>query len=258
MVRVVAGNIYAATLRVLTSARVPFVVGGAFALKYYAGLTRGTKDLDVFVRKRDLPRALSALGRAGYATAYTFPHWLAKAYWDEHFVDVIFNSANGLCPVDDRWFKTAPKIRLFDVDTRLCPIEEVIWTKSFVMERDRFDGADIHHLIAARGNTIDWKRLVARFGDNWRVLYGHLVFFSFVYPRKRHMVPAWIMDELGARFHAGRADEEVPVCRGTLLSREQYLVDVKERGYADARVPPFGNVSPKHLRIWTNGISKIR
>jgi hypothetical protein len=254
MVRVVAGSIYATTLRILTGARVPFVVGGAFALKYYAGLTRGTKDLDIFLRERDVRHALRALERAHFTTSRTFPHWLAKAFLGEHFVDFIFNSANGLCPVDDNWFKTAPRIRLFDVDTRLCPIEEVIWTKSFVMERDRFDGADIAHLLVARGHEIDWKRLLSRYGKNWRILYGHLVFFSFIFPHERHMVPAWMMNELAERMRKERFDEDVPVCQGTLLSREQYLVDVKERGYADARMAPWGRIPAEHIRLWTHAI----
>jgi hypothetical protein len=46
----------------------------------------------------------------------------------------------------------------------------------------------------------------------------------------------------------------VEVCRGTLLSREQYLVDLRERGYADARVPPWGELSADALEVWTSAI----
>src|SRR5256885_4217040 len=94
MVRPSARRFYESTLRTLTLARVPFVVGGAFALKHYAGIARDTKDLDVFLRKRDLPRAMEVLSACGYVTEITFPHWLAKAWADDKFVDVIFNSAN--------------------------------------------------------------------------------------------------------------------------------------------------------------------
>jgi len=69
------------------------------------------------------------------------------------------------------------------------PIEEVIWTKSFVMERERFDGADICHLIEAKGETIDWKRLIERFGAHWRVLLGHIVFYTYVFPNETHRSP---------------------------------------------------------------------
>lgn len=258
MVSPPASQFYGDTIRTLTDAEVPFVVGGAFTLKHYARIARDTKDLDVFLSRRDLPRALEALRQKGYTTEETFPHWLAKAWCNDLFVDFIFASANGLCQVDEGWFETAVTVTIFDEPALLCPIEEVIWSKCFVMERERFDGADIYHLISAAGETIDWKRLVMRFGDNWRVLLGHLVFFAFTYPRDRAKVPAWVMDDLMARSAAERGPEDVPVCNGTLLSREQYLVDIRERGYADARVPPFGNVPTADIEQWTDAIGKIK
>ena len=220
-----------------------FVGGGAFTLKHYAGIARGTKDLDVFLCRRDLPRALEALREKGYKTEETFPHWLAKAWCGDLFVDFIYASANGLCQVDEHWFESAVTVTIFDEPALLCPVEEVIWSKCFVMERERFDGADIYHLIAAKGDTLDWRRLLDRVGENWRV---------------RRKVPGWVMDELLARQAAERDDEDTPVCNGTLLSREQYLFDLEERGYADARVPPYGSVAPDEIKHWTDAIGKIK
>lgn len=260
MVRRSAQQVYASILALLTAEGVPFVVGGAFALKHFASIARDTKDLDIFLRREDLEHALDVLAAEGFETEVTFPHWLAKAYSGETFVDFIFNSANGLCPVDDAWFTNAPRCSLWGVPVLLCPIEEVIWTKAFVMERERFDGADIYHLIEAageKGEKIDWVRLLARFGDNWRVLLGHLLFYSFVYPSRREAVPAALLDELVTRAKAEGSEAGCHVCRGTLLSREQYLVDVRERGYDDARVAPVGPVSPEDIAIWTDAIGKI-
>jgi len=258
MVRPPARDAYEATLRILSSAGVRFVVGGAFALKHYAGITRDTKDLDVFLPRAELEHALGALQQHGFETEITFPHWLGKAYWGDHFVDFIFNSANGLCPVDESWMTHAPKCSMWGVPMLLCPIEEVIWTKSFVMERERFDGADIYHLIEAKGETIDWRRLLDRFGAEWRVLYGHLIFFSFVYPARRDVVPRWLLDVLGERTISERHGDVAGACNGTLLSREQYLVDVRERGYADARVIPYGPCSQSAIDFWTDAIGKIK
>jgi hypothetical protein len=262
MVRPSAQHFYAASLKLLGMARVPLLVGGAFALKHYAGIARDTKDLDVFLRRSDLDRALQVLDASGYTTELCFPHWLAKAYSnpahspERHFVDFIFNSANGLCPVDDEWFENAPKCTLWGAKVLLCPIEEMIWTKSFVMERERFDGADIYHLLEARGETIDWPRLLARFGENWRVLYGHLVFYSYVYPNRRSAVPESVMRALAARAQREALSEPVKVCRGTLVSREQYLVDIDERGYEDARLAPWGPISEDDVALWTDAIGQ--
>ncbi len=254
MVRPVARQFYEDTLRTLTDAGVPFLVGGAIALKHFANIARDTKDLDVFLRKRDLERALTVLSDLGYETDVMFPHWLAKAWSGPHFVDFIFDSANGLCPVDDSWFEFAEHCTLWNIPVLLSPAEEMIVSKCFVMERERFDGADVYHLLEARGTELDWDRLLRRFGPNWRVLLGHLVFFSFVYPDRRDRIPTEVLNELLARAQRENGPEDAHVCRGTLLSREQYLVDLRERGYADARAEPWGNISSEHIKVWTDAI----
>ena len=254
MVRPVARQFYEDTLRSLTDAGVPFLVGGAIALKHFAGIARDTKDLDIFLRRRDLERAMAVLTDVGFETEILFPHWLAKARSGPHFVDFIFDSANGLCPVDDTWFEHADRRALWNVTVLLSPAEEMIVSKCFVMERERFDGADVYHLIEARGLALDWERLVHRFGEHWRVLLGHLVFFSFVYPQRRGCIPRALMNDLLARAQQEQVPEKAVVCRGTLLSREQYLVDLRERGYQDARTKPWGHISPEDIKLWTDAI----
>src|SRR5437899_2514867 len=71
---------YRDALAVLQASGVPFLVGGAYAFAYYTGITRHTKDLDVFVRPADARAALRALARGGYRSELTFPHWLGKAH----------------------------------------------------------------------------------------------------------------------------------------------------------------------------------
>ncbi len=79
-------------------------MGGAYALAKHAGIERHTKDLDIFVYRRDRDVILDALSAAGYRTEVSFPHWLAKAYGDDGFIDVIYSSGNGVVEVDDEWF----------------------------------------------------------------------------------------------------------------------------------------------------------
>jgi hypothetical protein len=258
MVRPVARQFYEETLRVLTRARVPFLVGGALALKHFAGIARDTKDLDVFLRRCDLERAMAVLSHWGFDTELPYPHWLGKAWAGPHFVDFIFGSANGLCPVDDEWFEHAALCRLWGQPVLVSPAEEMIASKCFVMERERFDGADVYHLLEARGPVLDWERLIRRFGEHWRVLLGHLIFFQFVYPQRRDAVPRGVMDVLLERARTEQAAEDVVECRGTLLSREQYLVDLRERGYADSRLAPFGSVAPEDIQLWTEAINTAK
>jgi hypothetical protein len=249
-------DFYRGAMRALDEAAVPFLVGGAYALNEYAGIERHTKDFDVFVRARDCRGALDALAALGCRTELTFPHWLGKGYRGDDFIDVIFSSGNGLAAVDDAWFEHAPAAEVLGRPARLVPAEEMIWQKCYVQERERYDGADVAHLILTVGRDLDWRRLLERFGPNWRVLFGQLVMFGFVYPSERDRVPAWVMNHLTTRLlgETAAAPSEDHVCRGTLLSREQYLVDVERWGYADARERPLGPMSPADIAHWTKAI----
>ena len=99
-----------------------------------------------------------------------------------------------------------------------------------------------------------WRRLLTRFGPNWRVLLSHLVLFGFVYPDKRENVPRWVMDELTRRLSVEGRNQQSDICYGTLLSREQYLHDIDCWKYRDARARPEGWMTEEQIRIWTDGI----
>ena len=247
---------YCRVVEILSGAEIPFLVGGAYALHLYTGIERHTKDFDIFFRPDDAPRALGVLAAAGYRTELTFPHWLGKVFGPDAFIDVIFSSGNGVAQVDDAWFAHAPAGEVLDMPVRLCPAEETIWSKGYVMERERYDGADIAHILRAYGDRLDWQRLLKRFGLDWRVLLHHLILFGFIYPGERARVPEWVMAELLDRLHTELrgAPPASRVCQGTLLSREQYLIDIDEWGYQDARLTPRSSMSAEDVDRWTAGI----
>jgi hypothetical protein len=228
---------YHQALRTLIEGGVPFLLGGAYAFHQYTGIVRHTKDLDVFVRPKDCAGTLKLLAAAGYSTELRDPVWLGKAYCGEFYVDVIFDSGKAVAKVDDGWFKHAMAGEVLGLPVKLVPVEEMIWSKAFVMERERYDGADIAHLLRARARGLDWSRLLRRFGPHWRVLYAYLILFGFIYPAERGSIPAWVWDELAAHLRAeGKTPPSLdPVCRGTLLSA-QFQVDIEEWGYKDARL----------------------
>ncbi|HEV3256346.1 MAG TPA: hypothetical protein VG013_05645, partial [Gemmataceae bacterium] len=198
-------------------------------------------------------RLLDLFSAAGYRTELTFPHWLGKVYGDGDFIDVIFSSGNGIARVDDGWFVYAVDAQVLGMPVRLCPPEEMIWSKAFVMERERYDGADIAHLLRARGSGLDWQRLLRRFGENWRVLLNHLILFGYIYPAEQSQVPAWVLDDLLGRVRdeMRRPPPRTPECRGILLSRAQYLMDIEQWGYPDARLAPMGNLTAEEIKTWT-------
>ncbi|HSS77249.1 MAG TPA: nucleotidyltransferase family protein [Thermoanaerobaculia bacterium] len=254
---------YREAMATLEAAGVPFLVGGAYAYARYTGIVRHTKDFDVFLRPRDFDRALDALARKGWKTERTSPHWLGKAFQGDDFVDLIFSSGNGVAQVDDLWFEQAVEETILDRPAWLVPAEEMIWSKAFIMERERFDGADIAHLLHSRAGDLDWDRLLCRFEPHggWRVLLAHLVLFGYIYPGTAQLIPGRLLTALAGRLTGdggenaeSHADERF--CRGPILSRSQYLVDVVQWGYEDARLRPQGGMSSKEIAHWTTAAEK--
>jgi hypothetical protein len=253
-----AHTFYRHGLVTLSEAHIPFLVGGAHALTFYTGVFRPTKDFDILLRPRDCERALLALARAGYHTDLTFPHWLGKAFCGEFFIDIIFSSGNGVCRVDDQWFEYAVGQQVLGVPTRLCPPEEMIWSKAFVQERERHDGADIAHILRGCGKSLAWPRLLCRFGSHWRLLLSHLILFGFIYPAERTQIPPWVMQKLlsSLQNEPNDASPHQQLCQGTLLSREQYLIDILRWGYKDARLLPHGRLTQEEIDHWTAAINQ--
>ena len=237
-------------LEVLQRGGIDPMVGGAYALRAHTGIWRDTKDLDLFVRKVQIHEALALLAKNGYRTELTDPLWIGKAFAGDYFVDLIFSSGNGVATVDEHWQRRALHATVLGRQALIVPAEEMIWQKGYIQERERFDGADIHHLIRAKGEKLDWQHLVARFGDHWPVLLGHLVSFRFSFPSDKEKIPASVMKDLLTRQLAleERPASSERLCRGTLLSRQQYMNELEEHGYLDAIARWLGGPETRPIR----------
>ena len=172
---------------------------------------------------------------------------------------LVGNSGNGICTVDDDWFEHSVETRVLGMPVKIVPCEELLWQKSFVMERERFDGADLMHILRARGAERDWHRLSDRFGPRWPLLYSYLVLFTFNYPGEVARLPAEVLDDFAQRHAALRSTPPGDrVCQGTLVSRAQYLIDIGQYGYADARLVPRGGMSAEDAIVWTWAIHNMK
>lgn len=249
---------YERTMRTLNEAEVPYLVGGAYAFGRYTGIERHTKDLDLFIIESQLDSVVKVLEDAGFVTELSHPHWLAKVLESDAMVDLIFASGNGISYVDESWFSRSVEDELLGIPVRLCAPEEIIWMKAFIMERERFDGPDVMHLIRDCAHSIDWKHLLRLFGPHWRILYAHLILFDYIYPFLKDNIPDWVLTILERRLRREResaaADEQL--CRGPLLSRAQYLDDTEKKGYIDARLRPHGRMSMDEIADWTAKIDE--
>jgi hypothetical protein len=232
----------------LDEAKIPYVVGGGYAMAYYTGIARNTKDLDLFIRLKDRDRALKVLSIVGYRTEFFYEFWIAKVLSGDAFVDMLYNSGNGLCPVDDDWFKHSVEQEVLGYRTRLVPAEEQLFSKAFVQDRDRYDGADVAHLLLARADKMDWKRLLRRFESHERVLLSHLILFGYVYPCEKRAIPGWVMEHLMNAMKHEKTDQMERICLGTNVSQKGYGTAMREWGFVDGRLQPHGPLNEDQLR----------
>jgi len=128
--------------------------------------------------------------------------------------------------------------RFLGVHTRILRPEEIIATKAYIANRDRFDGADILHLIRALQGEVDWQRLVDLLEGDEEIVLWHLVLFALAYPMHREWLPRALIRRAFDRLQstpdllAGRA------FRGAVLDPVSFGVDVREWGYRDAGSAP--------------------
>ncbi|HEX7119531.1 MAG TPA: nucleotidyltransferase family protein [Longimicrobiales bacterium] len=229
-------GVYQHALRTLNESGIPYVVSGLYAMYEYAGIYRQTKDLDLLLEPRHLLAAARALRAAGFHTELHQAHWIAKALKEEAMIDLIYGMGNGLQLIDEGWFRHSRPGILAAVPIRVAAPEELIWHRLFVSERHRSDMADIVHLILIRGAELDWERLLNRVAEHWRLLLAQIHLFDYVYPGHRARVPDWVREELYERaFEEMHAPGDPTICRGTLISRFSFAIDVNEWGFRDLR-----------------------
>jgi hypothetical protein len=227
---------YAEALRFINTLEIPTMLGGTYAVKAYVGIDRPTKDIDIFCRAGDSMKILAAAKEAGYKTEIEDDRWIAKVGRGRYFCDIIFGSANAVAPVGDAWFQERIDATVLGVPVRLLPPTELVWAKSFIMDRYKFDGNDIAHVILCKHDALDWKKLLGYMEIHWEVLLFHLLRFRYIYPSEREKIPRWILDELISRLSAQVQMPTVfrKACRGRFFSQADFAIDVQQWGYADA------------------------
>ena len=227
---------YREVLRLMVASEIPFLVSGTYALATYTGIDRPTKDVDVFAKAGDSLKLLHYFKEQGFDVEIVDERWLSRITRGELFVDVIYNMPTVTTHVTDEWFANAPTFELFGAQVRMVPPTQFIWSKIFVQDHHRYDGADVAHMILKKHDQIEWKQLLSHMELYWEVLLMALLNFRFIYPSERHLVPRWLMDELMERL-GDQYDVKGPgkkVCRGRIFSPRDYAIDVEKWGFSDA------------------------
>lgn len=224
-------KLFREVIALMSRNKIQVVVSGAFALHEHTGIWRDTKDLDLFMPANEVGRALKLLEKEGFQTEILDPVWLAKAWREGYFVDLITGMSNGVIRVDYSWIKRASRSDVFGISVRVLAPEELIASKVFVTRRERFDGADICHVIYGTRGEIDWRRLLRLIGEHWEMLLWYLVLYHYVYPAHAEYVPRSVWDELLQRFTIElRHPNKTMQFRGSLIDERMFAIDVEEWG----------------------------
>ena len=218
-------------LRLLEAHHLRYVVSGAFAMREHTGICRETKDLDLFLPAEHVPQTLAVLKKQGFRCEVCDPVWLAKAHRGDFFIDLITGMSNAVIVVDESWIERSYPAVVFDVPTRVLAPEELIASKLFVSRRERFDGADIAHIIYGTHGKLNWDRLLQLTGEHWEVLLWSLVLFRYVYPGQTDFVPRSLWDDLLGRFtQAVRQPDPHAPFRGSLVDENMFAIDLRDWG----------------------------
>jgi hypothetical protein len=194
-------TVYKRVLDRLCHAAVPFALGGGLAVGVYTGKLRRSKDLDIYIlpeHREALMGIMADCGLIDYHDQVPYDRgWIYRGHREGVIVDAIWAMANKRAQVDSEWLERGPVVTMFHQQFRVIPAEELIWSKLYVLQRDRCDWPDILNLIYATGPTLDWEHLLNRVGEDRPLVKGVLSVFSWLSPARAGEIPRPVWRSLG-------------------------------------------------------------
>jgi hypothetical protein len=214
---------YLEVIRDAKSRGIQFALGGGFAVASYSNHRLTTKDIDLYVMPDDRERMIEVLQSHNFVDYYDVlaydRGWIYRAHSGDVIVDVIWSMPNRRAQVDASWLSRGPEVTLHGETVRVLAVEELIWAKLYVLQRDRTDWGDVLNLIHATGGTLDWDHLVSRLGDDAPLLAAVLTIYGWLCPDRVAQLP--VLVEILAR-PASRRGETIP--RENLLDTRPWFV----------------------------------
>src|SRR5215472_13988736 len=192
-------DVYRRVIDEAIARRIPFALGGAFALAVHTGYWRDTKDIDLYVLPSFRDRMIEVVRDQGLSDYYDkLPYdrwWIYRSSADGTIVDIIWAMANHRAEIDELWM-SGPKVEICGRKLKVLPAEAMIWDKLYIMQRDRCDWPDVMNLLFYVGDRVDWNLLTARIGEDLPLLAGAFMVFRSLAPARAQALPDWLWDRL--------------------------------------------------------------
>ena len=177
-----------------------FAVGGGVAFSAYSGRWRNTKDLDLFILQADRDSAIQAVTEAGFSDYFDQlpydPAWIYRGYKEGHIVDLIWAMANHSTFVDEQWLGPSRSVLIHGLELPLTPVEELVFSKLYVIQRERCDWQDLFNIIYRQGERLDWPRLLEIVGIDAPVLGAMMRVYAWLCPEPATALPGWIWERM--------------------------------------------------------------
>lgn len=170
------------------------MLGGGFAGATFTGRWRDTKDIDFYIHPRDRQATIAALTAAGFEDYFArLPYdrkWIYRSVKSNVIVDIIWAMANQRAQVDQLWFERAGKVQIRGETLCVIPMEEFMWCKLYIMQRDHCDWPDLFNLVYKHGPRLDWGYLIKRLDRDTPLLKALLTMFVWLCPAAGRRLPA--------------------------------------------------------------------
>ena len=219
-------SVYQRVMERVRSTSIPFAFGGAFATAVYTGRLRNTKDFDFYILPAHREAWKETVTRAGLQDYYDRlsydRSWIYRAYSDDVIVDAIWAMANHRADVDQQWLSRGPEVIIRGERLRAIPVEELLWCKLYIMQRERCDWIDVFNLLDARAAWIDWDHLLDRLAVDSPLLAGALAVFAWLAPDRVRDIPEGVWWRVGLA-RPSYTDGQISRARADLLDSRPWF-----------------------------------
>ncbi len=224
-------SLYKRLLHEAAARKLPFAVGGGLAAMTYAGQWRNTKDLDLYIMSRHRDQMIALLVTLGFEDYYEKqPYdrkWIYRGCKDGNIVDLIWAMANQRAVVDETWFE-GPAVEADGERFRLLAPEESLWSKLYVLQRDRCDWPDALNLLYGVGPEMNWPRLLRNLGSDAPLVGALLFAFGWLCPERAQQLPTWLWGQFGLAPPEPNDGPEIVRKRAFLLDSRPWFTPTLE------------------------------
>ncbi len=198
----------------------------------YADQVRDSKDLDIYILQESCPALVALLENISFRDFFDqHPYdrkWIHRSIRNDTIVDAMWAMANQRSTVNAQWLN-GPQIPIDGLVLRLLPPEETLWTKLYVMQRERCDWPDALNMLYVVGPQLDWMRLLESVGEDAVLLAGLITTFRWLCPGRANELPPWLWERLQLTPVSNESAPPFNVARAKLLDSRPWFTPAMDR-----------------------------